>query len=148
MISLSNLTCVDKKISQHAQWITRHSSTKLIGLNTCDIGQHECQHSYNNGVTGSRYSEEQMPSVSSSGYESSKAYLKQPHPDINYLSQVHCIPSTQDFSEYIDQDWLFSVDHVWQKTVTFKTAESRQVWSDAQLIDTADVIAMPYVVPL
>lgn len=89
-----------------------------------------------------------MPSVSSSGYESNKGYLKQPHPDNKYLSQLHCLPSTQDFSEYIDQDWLFNVDHVRRKTVTLEAAESRQVWSDAQLIDTADVIAMPYVVPL
>ncbi|XP_066352009.1 uncharacterized protein [Miscanthus floridulus] len=148
MTSLSSLTCVDEKISQHPQWITHQSSTELAGVNTCDLGQHECRHSYNNGITGSRYSEEQMPSVSSSGYESNKGYLKQPHPDTKYLSQVHCIPSTQDFSEYIDQDWLFSVDHVRWKTVTLEAVESRQVWSDAQLIDTADVIAMPYVVPL
>lgn len=116
--------------------------------NSSPHGQHACQHSYNNGITGSRYSEEQMPSVSSSSYESNKGYLKQPHPDTKYLSQLHCIPSTQDFSEYIDQDWLFNVDHVRRRTVTHEAAESRQVWSDAQLIDTADVIAMPYVVPL
>ncbi|CAD6245933.1 unnamed protein product [Miscanthus lutarioriparius] len=109
--------------------------------NSSPHGQHECQHSYNNGITGSRYLDDQMPSVTSSGYES------KPHPDTKYLSQVHCIPSTHDFSEYIDQDWLFSVDHVRQKTVTFEAVEPRQVWTDAQLIDTADVIAMPYVVP-
>lgn len=124
------------------------SKMKDFYPNSSPHGQHEFQHSYNNGITGSRYSEEQMPSVSSSGYESNKGYLKQPHPDTKYLSQVHCIPSTQDFSEYIDQDWLFSVDHVRRKTVALEAVESRQVWSDAQLIDTADVIAMPYVVPL
>jgi len=146
MISLSNLTCVDGKMSRHPQRIKYRYSTELIGLNTCDIGQHECQHSYNNGITGSRYLEEQMPSISSSGYESNKGYLKQPHPDTKYLSQVHCIPSTLDFSEYIDQDWLFSVGHV-KQTETLEAIESHQVWTDAQLIDTADVSAMPYVVP-
>ncbi|KAG0524416.1 hypothetical protein BDA96_07G209300 [Sorghum bicolor] len=114
--------------------------------NSSSHGQHECQHSYNNGITGSRYLEEQMPSISSSGYESNKGYLKQPHPDTKYLSQVHCIPSTLDFSEYIDQDWLFSVGHV-KQTETLEAIESHQVWTDAQLIDTADVSAMPYVVP-
>lgn len=133
---------------KHPQWITYHSSTEQIGGNTGDIGRHEHQHSYNNGIIGSRCSEEQMSSASSSGYEHKKGYLKQPHPDTKYLSQVHHVPSTQDFSMHIDQDWLFSEDHVKRKAVMLEAAESSQVWSDAQLIDSADVIAMPYVVPL
>lgn len=143
-ISVSNRTCVDEKISPHPhpQWITRHSSTGLIGLNTCDTGQHTCQHSYNNVITGSCYSEEQTPSVPSSGYESNRSYLKQPHPDTKYLSRVHRVPSTHDLSEYIDQSWLFPADHGRRKTARLEDAEPRQVWSDAQLIDAADVVAI------
>uniref|UniRef100_A0A804LTW2 Uncharacterized protein n=1 Tax=Zea mays TaxID=4577 RepID=A0A804LTW2_MAIZE len=92
--------------------------------------------------------EEQTPSVPSSGYEGNRSYLKQPHPDTKYLSRVHRVPSTHDLSEYIDQSWLFPADHGRRKTARLEDAEPRQVWSDAQLIDAADVVAMPYVVPL
>ncbi|WVZ92047.1 hypothetical protein U9M48_038144 [Paspalum notatum var. saurae] len=147
-MSPTNLTCADEKMSQHPQETAHYSSTELVGANNCDIGLHEHQERYNNGITDSRYSEEHAPSVSSSCYESNAGYPKQTHPDTKYLSQVHSIPSTPDFSEYIDQGWLFSEDNVERKTERFEAAESCQVWSDAQLIGTADVIALPYVVPL
>ncbi|KAJ1269279.1 hypothetical protein BS78_07G199200 [Paspalum vaginatum] len=147
-MSPTNLTCVDEKMSQHPQEIVHYSSIELFEANNCDIGRHDHQDRYNNGITGSRYSEEHVPSVSSSCYESNTGYLKQTHPDTKYLSQVHSIPSPPDFSEYIDQGWLFSEDNIERKTGTFEAAESCQVWSDAQLIGTADVIALPYVVPL
>uniref|UniRef100_A0A0A9G3Q4 Uncharacterized protein n=1 Tax=Arundo donax TaxID=35708 RepID=A0A0A9G3Q4_ARUDO len=60
---------------------------------------------------------------------------------------MHFIPAV-DFPEYIDQDWLFPEDHVERKRAKSVAAELRQVWSDAQLINTADVVAFPYVVPL
>lgn len=113
-----------------------------------DMSQHEHQDNYTNGITGSHHLEKHMPSVSSSVHESSTGYLRQPHPDTKYLSQVYSIPSTQYFSEYIDQGWLFSKDNIERKTAKIDAAGSRQVWSDAQLIDTADVVALPYVVPL
>ncbi|XP_062191529.1 uncharacterized protein LOC133895316 isoform X2 [Phragmites australis] len=145
-MSPTNLTCMDEEILQRSQGITTYSATELVGTNTCNIDQHKPQGSYN--ITGPHYSEEHIASVSPSGYESNKGYLKQPHPDTKYLSQVHSIPSTEDFPEYIDQDWLFPEDHVEWKTAKSEAAESCQVWSDAQLIDTAGVVALPYVVPL
>ncbi|CAO2192208.1 unnamed protein product [Urochloa humidicola] len=137
-----------EEICRHSQQITRYSPTELLGTNTCEIAWRNPQDGYNNVITGSNYSEEDVASVSSSDYKRNKCYLKQTHPDTEYLSQLYSIPQAQDFSYYIDQDWLFSQDREERKTAAFEAAESDQVWSDAQLIDTADVIALPYVVPL
>ncbi|RLN04184.1 hypothetical protein C2845_PM13G23330 [Panicum miliaceum] len=138
----------DEEICRHSQRITPYSSTELLDTNTHEIGWRKSQDGYNSAITGSRCSEEGVASVSSSGYRSNRGYLEQPHPDTKYLSQLYSIPPAQDFSDFIDQDWLFSQDCEERKTAAFEAAESDQVWSDAQLIDSADVIALPYVVPL
>ncbi|CAM0144449.1 unnamed protein product [Urochloa decumbens] len=138
----------DEEICRHSQRITSYGSTELLDTNTREIDWHKPQGGYNNASTGSHYSEDDVSSVSSSGYKKNKGHLKQPHPDTKYLSQLYSIPPAQDFSGYIDQDWLFSQDGDGWKTAAFEAAESDQIWSDAQLIDTADVIALPYVVPL
>lgn len=132
-----------EEICRDSQQIAPYSSTELLGTNACEIGRDKAQDVYNNGTTGSHCSAEDIASVSSSGYMSNKGYLKQPHPDTKYLSQLYSLPPAQDFSYYIDQDWLFSQDRDERKTAAFEAAESDQVWSDAQLIDTADVIALP-----
>ncbi|OEL34171.1 hypothetical protein BAE44_0004810 [Dichanthelium oligosanthes] len=138
----------DEEICWPSQRITPYSSTELLDTNTHEIDRHMPQDGYKNAITSSHCSEEDIASVSSSGYKSNKGYLKQPHPDTKYLSQLYSIPSAPEFLDYINQDWLFSQDCDERKTVAFEAAESDQVWSDAQLIDTADVIALPYVVPL
>jgi len=136
----------DEEICQHSQRIT---PTELLDTNTHEIGWHKSQDGYyNSSITGSCCSKEDVASVPSSGYRSNKGYREQPHPDIKYLRQLYSIPPAQDFSDFIDQDWLFSQDCEELKAAAFQAAESDQVWSDAQLIDTADVIALPYVVPL
>uniref|UniRef100_K3YNG8 Uncharacterized protein n=1 Tax=Setaria italica TaxID=4555 RepID=K3YNG8_SETIT len=130
-------------INKRKDLSTNSSPHELLGTNACEIGRDKPQDVYNNGTTGSHCSAEDIASVSSSGYMSNKGYLKQPHPDTKYLSQLYSLPPAQDFSYYIDQDWLFSQDRDERKTAAFEAAESDQVWSDAQLIDTADVIALP-----
>nr|CAB3483584.1 unnamed protein product [Digitaria exilis] len=131
----------DEQICRHSQQTAPYSSTKLLCPNACETDR-------NNTVTGSRCSEENIASVSSSGCKNNKGYLKRPHSDTKYLSQLYSIPSVQDFSDYIDQGWLFSQDRDGRKPAALEAAESDQVWSDARLIDIADVIALPYVVPL
>ncbi|KAG2580138.1 hypothetical protein PVAP13_6NG319000 [Panicum virgatum] len=138
----------DEEIYRHSQRITPYSSTELPGTNTREIAWPKSQDGYNSAITGSRCSEGDISSVSSSGQRSNKGYREQPHPDTKYLNQLYSIPPAQDFSDFIDQDWLFSQDGEERKTAAFEAAESDQVWSDAQIIDTAGVIALPYVVPL
>ncbi|KAK3123922.1 hypothetical protein QOZ80_8AG0638030 [Eleusine coracana subsp. coracana] len=147
-MSPTNITRVNGKTSPHTQEIAPYSSTELVGANTQEVDWHKPQGGYSNGITGSRYLEQQKVSVSSSVYDTNEGYLKPPHPDTKYLSQVESVPPREDISECIDQDWLFPEDHVERKTATFEAAESHQVWSGVQLVDTAGVVALPYVVPL
>uniref|UniRef100_A0ACD6AM06 Uncharacterized protein n=1 Tax=Avena sativa TaxID=4498 RepID=A0ACD6AM06_AVESA len=128
---------------------TAPSSTLPVGATPCKadmlLDNNEC---YNNSNTGPHHLEEHKSAVSSSSYDSREVSLTPPHPDTKYLSQVYSIPAVGDCSEFIDQDWLFSGDHVHQKSTILEAAKPLQVWSEAKPIDSADVIAMPYVVPL
>jgi hypothetical protein len=64
-----------------------------------------------------------------------EAAAKPPHPDSKYLSQVYTIPKMEGGSDYDDQEWLFSNN------------ETPQVWAEAMRIESADVCALPYVIP-
>uniref|UniRef100_A0A0E0LX41 Uncharacterized protein n=1 Tax=Oryza punctata TaxID=4537 RepID=A0A0E0LX41_ORYPU len=103
---------------------------------------------YNNGVTGSHHLKEPKTSVSSSNQKSNQVSLKPPHPDDKYLSQVYSIPAMDDWSECIDQGWLLSRGSVDWKSEILEAAESPRVWAEARPIDSADVVALPYIVPL
>ncbi|CAO2207359.1 unnamed protein product [Urochloa humidicola] len=122
----------DEEIYRHSQQITPYSSTELFDTNTRETGWCNPQDGYNNVITGTNYSEEDVASVSSSGYKRNKGHLKQTHPDTEYLSQLYTIPPEQDFSYYIDQDWLFSQDREGWKTAAFEAAESDQSPSDTR----------------
>ncbi|KAL6900748.1 hypothetical protein ACP4OV_005424 [Aristida adscensionis] len=144
-------TCMNGDISSHAQGTAPYSSTELVEANTSEVDRHWLQDSkecYNSGTIHSNYLEEPKDSVSSSDYDNDIGCLKSPHPDTKYLTQVHSLPSTDDFSECIDQAWLFSEDHGEQKTVMSEAAKLPKVWAETQRIDSADVVALPYVVPL
>jgi hypothetical protein len=145
---MSPVTCVNCKTSPHSQRIAPYSSPELVAVNAQEVDRHKPQDGYSNGTTASHYLEQQKVSVSSSVCDNNEGYHKPPHPDTKYLSQVQSIPPWDDVSECINQDWLFSEDRVEREAASFEAAESHQVWSDAQLIDTADVVALPYVIPL
>ncbi|TVU04965.1 hypothetical protein EJB05_48110 [Eragrostis curvula] len=147
-MSPTNITCVNGKVTPYSQRTAPYPSSELAGGNAQELDWHNPQDGYRNGITASHYLEQQKVYVSSSGDDSNKGYPKPSHLDTMYLSQVYSIPPRGDISENIDQDWLFSENHVERNTATFEAAESQEVWSHAHLIDTADVVAFPYVVPL
>lgn len=132
--SPANHLCVNEEMLKHSQG-TAH--TLQVGTNPCEADMHEDSKEHNSAV-------------SPSSYGSSEISMTPPHPDTKYLSQVYSVPAADDRSEYVDQDWLFSGDCVCvhQKTTKFEAAEAPQVWAEAQLIDSVDVVALPYVVPL
>ncbi|KAK4353961.1 hypothetical protein RND71_026155 [Anisodus tanguticus] len=76
---------------------------------------------------------------------------KRPHPDSKFLSQILSVPKMDDWSGFDDQEWLLSGS----KRTPAKDAEMRPdevdteycVWSEALQIDSADVCALPYVIP-
>lgn len=148
--SPANHLCVNGEMLKNSQGT---APTLPVGTNPREAGMLEDSKECNkNGMTGLLYLEEHNSEVSPSSYGSSEVSLTPPHPDTKYLSQVYSVPAADDRSEYIDQDWLFSGDrvrvHQKKKTTMFEAAEAPQVWAEAQLIDSADVVALPYVVPL
>ncbi|XP_052207034.1 uncharacterized protein LOC127811324 [Diospyros lotus] len=78
------------------------------------------------------------------------ASTKPPHPDTKYLGQVLSVPKMEDWSELDDQEWLYSSkDHLEGKADVRSAGitETPRVWSDAMWIESADVCALPYVIP-
>lgn len=84
-------------------------------------------------------------------FEHQKAEVsKRPeHPDAKHLSQVLAVPKPAELSEDNDQDWLFSSSSRSgnMKTVNPGDQETPQVWAEAVRIESADIVALPYVIP-
>ncbi|XP_007034234.2 PREDICTED: myb-like protein X [Theobroma cacao] len=76
--------------------------------------------------------------------------MKPPHPDSKYLSQVLSVPKMEEWSDFDDQDWLFHSNESQSKKpkVGFSEIdEAPQVWAEALQIESADICALPYVIP-
>ncbi|TYI91905.1 hypothetical protein E1A91_D02G028700v1 [Gossypium mustelinum] len=76
--------------------------------------------------------------------------IRPPHPDLKYLSQVLSVPKMEQWSDFDDQSWLFhSIESQSKKPkVGFSEIdEPPQVWAEALQIESADVCALPYIIP-
>ncbi|GAB2295680.1 hypothetical protein Dimus_029834 [Dionaea muscipula] len=71
------------------------------------------------------------------------------HPDAKQLSRVLSLPKMDELSESEDQEWLFgSITHSKNTSVvTSGYQETPQVWAKAVKIESADIIALPFVIP-
>ncbi|KAL2486854.1 hypothetical protein Adt_31610 [Abeliophyllum distichum] len=79
-----------------------------------------------------------------------EASMKPPHPDSKYLSVVLTVPKMEEWSEFDDQDWLSSrKDPLSEKPEvgSVQINQERCVWSEAMHVESADVYALPYVIP-
>ncbi|KAG6742709.1 hypothetical protein POTOM_053632 [Populus tomentosa] len=75
---------------------------------------------------------------------------KQPHPDSKYLLEVLTVPKMEELPDFEDQEWLFQSTNVPSKKLQVGFSgidETQQVWSEALQIGSADVYALPYVIP-
>ncbi|CAH2054664.1 unnamed protein product [Thlaspi arvense] len=80
---------------------------------------------------------------------------KRPHSDLKYLDQILNVPNREELHEIDDdeQEWLFGQSGVKllkkQRTDSTPTSvdDTLQVWNQALRIESADTIALPYVVP-
>ncbi|XP_034914382.1 uncharacterized protein [Populus alba] len=75
---------------------------------------------------------------------------KQPHPDSKYLLEVLTVPKMEELPDFEDQQWLFQSTNVPSKKLQVGFSgidETQQVWSEALQIGSADVYALPYVIP-
>ncbi|KAI4310775.1 hypothetical protein MLD38_035725 [Melastoma candidum] len=81
-----------------------------------------------------------------------KAMARSPHPDLKYLDKVLTVPKLEDLiPPDEDEEWLFDSRHELQKQREVHSDKIKdttpQVWSEAMPLDSADIIALPYVVP-
>ncbi|PKU76146.1 myb-like protein X [Dendrobium catenatum] len=75
---------------------------------------------------------------------------KSPHPDSKYLDQIYAVPKMEPWSANDDVEWLFNrCESSQQKPKRQAVSEQSapQVWAKALRIESADVLALPYVVP-
>lgn len=73
-----------------------------------------------------------------------------PHPDIKYLSKVLSVPKLEINSDFDAQEWLYdeSGSHLKKPKIgSSEFDETPQVWAEAQRIESADICALPYVIP-
>ncbi|KAE9460910.1 hypothetical protein C3L33_07261, partial [Rhododendron williamsianum] len=90
------------------------------------------------------------PSSTARSKEKVEASVKFPHPDSKYLSQVLHIPKVAEWSDFDDQEWLFSNYKLHVKKPNAGPLEvdcTPQVWAQALRTESMDVAALPYVIP-
>ncbi|KDP45290.1 hypothetical protein JCGZ_15155 [Jatropha curcas] len=116
---------------------TKPSST---GIQAKEKGEISSKSQANeNGGTSSK------PHANENGVASSK-----PHPDTKYLSQILSIPEMEEWSDASDQEWLFSSNSLQRKKPRISSPGVDgipQVWAEALRLDSADISALPYVIP-
>ncbi|GLT61005.1 hypothetical protein SLA2020_337410 [Shorea laevis] len=79
-----------------------------------------------------------------------KVSTKPPHPDSKFLSQVLSVPKMEEWPDFDAQEWLFENNGSQSKKPKMGTSEidkTPQVWADSMWIESADVHALPYVLP-
>ncbi|PKU67415.1 hypothetical protein MA16_Dca027348 [Dendrobium catenatum] len=65
-----------------------------------------------------------------------------------YLSQIYTVPKMVEYPELDNQEWLFNLHDSLQKSkIELKAEKIPQVFAQATRIDSADILALPYVVP-
>ncbi|GLT97740.1 hypothetical protein SLE2022_152890 [Rubroshorea leprosula] len=88
--------------------------------------------------------------VDSKERKADKVSTKPPHPDSKILSQVLSVPKMEEWPDFDAQEWLFENNGSQSKKPNMGTSEidkTPQVWADSLWIESADVHALPYVLP-
>ncbi|XP_022880515.1 DNA ligase 1-like [Olea europaea var. sylvestris] len=78
-----------------------------------------------------------------------EASRRPPHPDFKYLSEILTVPKMEEL-QIDDQEWLFyKKDPPSKKPMVgfCGVREDLSVWSEAMYIESAEVYALPYVIP-
>ncbi|KAK4354903.1 hypothetical protein RND71_027097 [Anisodus tanguticus] len=93
-------------------------------------------------------SKPKAPSVSPGADQIAEA-SKRPHPDSKYLNQILSVPKMDEWSGFDDQEWLLRNEStlVRKPDTYLDEVKDNWVWSEALQIDSADVYALPYVIP-
>ncbi|KAJ8561194.1 hypothetical protein K7X08_027384 [Anisodus acutangulus] len=113
-----------------------------------EVGNKECGA---NGTIKSQplaVSKPKAPSVSPGADQIAEA-SKKPHPDSKYLNQILSVPKMDEWSGFDDQEWLFGSKStlVRKPDMCLDEVKDNHVWSEPLQINSADVYALPYVIP-
>ncbi|CAN1131071.1 hypothetical protein LINPERHAP2_LOCUS6188 [Linum perenne] len=78
-----------------------------------------------------------------------KETVKLPHPDTKYLGQILSVPERVDLPDFCDQDWLFNGTQPSKKPRRDSPVVdgTKEVWAEALRIESAEISALPYVIP-
>ncbi|KAL4192589.1 hypothetical protein AMTRI_Chr06g172750 [Amborella trichopoda] len=90
-------------------------------------------------------SDHSRPEKSGKKVEVEEASRRPPHPDTQFLNLIYTVPEMAEWSKFDNQEWLFSSDDLQTKPKI--VAEAPQVWAESVHIESADVHALPYVIP-
>lgn len=142
----SHLLTVNGKKSEPCQLASPFASPMPRGMNNLRFD--------NKVLIANGLIKEQPSSVSSTSLsnprvkarENGESSEKPPHPDAKYLSKILTVPKMDDLSDFDDQEWLFNSDSQVKKPKAVSSGVP-QVWDRALRIDSADVCALPYVIP-
>ncbi|KAF3435931.1 hypothetical protein FNV43_RR23023 [Rhamnella rubrinervis] len=81
----------------------------------------------------------------------SEPSVKPPHPDAKYLSRILCVPKMVEWSDNDDQEWLFNSNCLESKNPKVASSSgsegSHEVWAETLQMVSADMLALPYVIP-
>uniref|UniRef100_A0A1J3F4I4 DNA ligase 1 n=1 Tax=Noccaea caerulescens TaxID=107243 RepID=A0A1J3F4I4_NOCCA len=108
-----------------------------------------------NGFVDSQESKSRPPVSSVKVRENGEASAKKrPHSDLKYLDQILTVPKREELHEVDDdeKEWLFGQSGVrllkkQRADSSTSLDETLQVWNKAFRIESADIVALPYVVP-
>ncbi|KAH7838496.1 hypothetical protein Vadar_027271 [Vaccinium darrowii] len=90
------------------------------------------------------------PSSTARAKEKVKDSVKLPHPDSKYLSEILNVPKVAEWSDFDNQEWLFSSNNLHAEKPNappIGVDGTPQVWAQALRIESMDVTALPYVIP-
>lgn len=136
------------RILESCQTSFFHASDKQGAANDYKVGSMECERDGILEASQSSFSpmELKYPKTKADSFE---ACTRTSHSDSKYLSQIYSVPIIEECSEFDDQEWLFrSNDSEYKKSdIETVRVETLQVWAEVLQIGSADVCALPYVVP-
>ncbi|KAL8128647.1 hypothetical protein V2J09_017802 [Rumex salicifolius] len=105
-----------------------------------------------NGTNNSPQSSSRASQSTAPADRNSRAVKKLlPHPDTKYLTRVLSVPQMEEWSGFDEQEWLFRSSHSQlnkpKEEIARVDGTIQQVWAEAVRIESADVYALPYVIP-
>ncbi|XP_008222911.1 PREDICTED: DNA ligase 1-like isoform X2 [Prunus mume] len=148
--SSSHPLTVNGRTVEPCQTSTPYVSDRLGSANNVKVDNKDCKI---NGIIESpslSVSPAKLTSTAAQAVPVAKASVRPPHPDSRYLSQVYLVPKVDEVPDYDDEDWLFGCSGNQSKKPKVESSgveETPEVWSEALRIESADVHALPYVIP-